>query len=153
MMAILSLGTNIGCLELNLNQAIHHITCHQKISLIKKSSNIRTKAWGNENQDDFLNTAILIDTDLSVDDLLNLVLSIETEMGRIRNIKWEPRIIDIDIILYDNLIINDPHLQVPHPLMQERNFVLSCINEIAPEVIHPVLNKTINELYQILNRG
>lgn len=153
MKAILSLGTNIGALRDNLDQAINHISNHPQIKISRISTYLTTKAWGNENQDDFLNTAVLIETNISPEELLKIVLSVESKMGRIRTLKWEPRIIDIDLILCDDLIINEPHLKIPHPLMHERNFVLSCIIEIAPDFIHPVMNKTIDELYQLLNRG
>lgn len=153
MKAILSLGTNIGALRENLDQAINHISNHPQIKILRISTYLTTKAWGNENQDDFLNTAVLIETNISPEELLKVVLSVESKMGRVRTLKWEPRIIDIDLILCDDLIINEPHLKIPHPLMHERNFVLSCIIEIAPDFIHPVMNKSIDELYQLLNRG
>ena len=114
--------------------------------IIRESSIYITAAWGNTNQPDFLNQIIVINTTLSPNTLLETTLQIEDTMGRIRTIKNAPRIIDIDIIFYEKEIVNEENLQIPHPLMQERNFVLFPMNEMSPQFIHPVFKKTIHQL-------
>ena len=111
------------------------------------SSNLyATAAWGNTSQPDFLNQVIKIATHLAAAETLAIILSIEKNMGRIRTTKNAPRIIDIDILFFNNEIINQSDLIVPHPEIQNRRFVLTPLQEIAPQMIHPVLNKTIEQL-------
>lgn len=105
-----------------------------------------TEAWGIQDQAPFLNQALEIRTELSADDLLQVLLSIEQDLGRVREVKYGPRIIDIDIIFYNHAIIRHPGLTVPHPHMQQRRFVLECLADIAPDFQHPVLGKTVREL-------
>ncbi len=144
--AYLLLGTNLGDRKANLTNALNKIK--NGVGAITEISKIyETNAWGKTDQPDFFNQAILVQTELTPHDLLKVVLEIETEMGRIRHEKWEARTIDIDILLYNNAIINSPDLIIPHPHLQERNFVLIPLMEIAGEVIHPVLNLAIEELY------
>ncbi len=112
----------------------------------KKSSLYETAAWGKTDQPDFLNQVMLIDTVLTPEDLLRVLLMVEKEMGRHRGEKYGPRIIDIDILLYNDEVINEPRLKIPHPRMQDRRFVLEPMNEIAPGMVHPLLHKTMHEL-------
>jgi 2-amino-4-hydroxy-6-hydroxymethyldihydropteridine diphosphokinase len=141
----LLLGSNMGNAQTNLKQAVYAI--QQLPTVLKACSSIyQTKAWGNTNQADFLNAAILIETELNPHQLLEKLLAIETEMGRTRNQKWEERIIDIDILFFDNLTINAPDLTVPHPHIPNRRFTLVPMLQIAPNFIHPVLNKNIQLL-------
>jgi 2-amino-4-hydroxy-6-hydroxymethyldihydropteridine diphosphokinase len=114
--------------------------------VINQSSVYATKAWGNENQPDFLNQVIIIHTRISAINLLDILLNIEKEMGRSRTVKNAPRLIDIDILFFDNDIINLPELTIPHPLMDKRRFVLAPLNELSPAFVHPVLHKTIEQL-------
>ena len=135
----------MGNAQTNLKQAVYAI--QQLPTVLKACSSIyQTKAWGNTNQADFLNAAILIETELNPHQLLEKLLAIETEMGRTRNQKWEERIIDIDILFFDNLTINAPDLTVPHPHIPNRRFTLVPMLQIAPNFIHPVLNKNIQLL-------
>lgn len=145
-MAYLLLGGNLGDKQKNLKQAI--ALMEQKLgSTAKKSSIFITAAWGNEDQPEFYNQAIEIETKLSAIELLKTALEVEELLGRKRNNdKWEKRIIDIDILFYNDEIINFPELKIPHPFIQERKFVLVPMNEIASEFIHPVLKKTIGML-------
>jgi 2-amino-4-hydroxy-6-hydroxymethyldihydropteridine diphosphokinase len=114
--------------------------------ILRESSIYETAAWGKTNQPNFFNQVLLIETALSADELMKQILLIEEKMGRIRNEKYGARIIDIDILFFNDEIINTPILIIPHPEIQNRRFVLAPMNEIAPEFIHPVLLKNINNL-------
>jgi 2-amino-4-hydroxy-6-hydroxymethyldihydropteridine diphosphokinase len=142
----LLLGGNIGDRALNLKQAITLIEENIGATL-NKSSIFITAAWGNQNQPDFYNQAIILKTLNSPRELLKNLLKIEEQLGRMRtNDKWQERTIDIDILFYNNEIIDLPELKIPHPYIQERKFVLTPLNEIAGKFEHPVLKKTIEEL-------
>lgn len=141
-----SIGGNIGDRYSNLEKAIAAIS--QQIGPILSVSSIyETKAWGIENQPDFLNQALLVATNLPPIDILETALAIEIAMGRVRTQKWYTRIIDIDLLFIDNQIITSKKLTIPHPFLAERNFVLAPLAEIAPHFIHPVLQKSIATLY------
>ena len=114
---------------------------------MRSSSFYSTSAWGNTNQPNFLNQVIIIDNKLSAEKTMETILEIETKMGRIRTQKNAPRIIDIDILFYNKEIINTKNLVIPHPLMQERNFVMYPLNELSPNFVHPVLKKNIHSLF------
>ena len=117
-----------------------------KISTIQITSKIyESEPWGMEDQNKFLNQVIEITCNLNVYDLLSKVLEIERVIGRVRNKKWDERIIDIDILLYNDMIIDNKKICVPHVFMHERKFVLTPLNEIAPNLIHPRFNKKIKE--------
>jgi 2-amino-4-hydroxy-6-hydroxymethyldihydropteridine diphosphokinase len=105
-----------------------------------------TEPWGVKDQPGFINMAVEAETDVSPRELLILVKRIENDMGRRPGKKWGPRVIDIDILMYDNFAMTENDLSVPHPLMHERIFVLRPLSEIAPDKVHPVLGKTICEL-------
>ncbi len=145
---VFSLGGNVGNVADTFNKAIELLT-NIIGDLTKKSSIYVTKAWGVENQPDFLNQVIIFDTQLEVLVILKNCLSIELDLGRDRKqqIKWEKRPIDIDILFYGEEIINTPNLIVPHPFIQDRNFILAPLNEIIPDYKHPILNKTIKMLH------
>jgi 2-amino-4-hydroxy-6-hydroxymethyldihydropteridine diphosphokinase len=141
----LLLGSNMGKSIEILSTAIEQI--EEKIGSVLLGSDLyATAAWGNTSQPDFLNQVIEVATPLDAAETLEIILSIEKNMGRIRTIKNAPRIIDIDILFFNNEIINRSNLIVPHPEIQNRRFVLTPLNEIAPQMIHPVLNKTIEQL-------
>ena len=141
----LLLGSNMGNSTELLSNAIEQI--ENKIGPLLLQSNLyATAAWGNTSQPDFLNQAIEVATQLDATETLKEILSIEKNMGRIRTVKNAPRIIDIDILFFNNEIINRIDLIVPHPEIQNRRFVLTPLHEIAPQMIHPVLNKTIDQL-------
>lgn len=145
--AYLLLGTNMGDRSGHLHQAVEWLAARKPaIQLLQRSSVFETAAWGIITQDDYLNQAIKIETTLSAEALLLVTAAIETKMGRIRKKVWEPRIIDIDILFYDREVIKSKNLIIPHPHLQERRFVLEPMAELAPDFIHPVLNKTIHTL-------
>ncbi len=114
--------------------------------IIKTSSVYETAAWGEEDQPAFLNQVLVVQTRLEAEDLLQTILSIERSQGRRREKKYGPRLIDIDILFYDDEVICKPGLVVPHPRMQFRRFVLEPLAELSPGKIHPVLHQTISTL-------
>ena|ERR1700676_3773626 len=143
--AYLLTGGNEGDRYLNMQQArtnIEHI-CGQ---LLQVSSLYETAPWGKTDQADFLNQVLLIETNLSPQALLKAIFSIEEKGGRIRTVKNAPRTIDIDILFYNRLILELPGLSIPHPRIADRRFVLEPLNEISPEFVHPVLEKTVHQL-------
>jgi 2-amino-4-hydroxy-6-hydroxymethyldihydropteridine diphosphokinase len=143
--AYLLTGGNEGDRYLNMQQAranIEHI-CGE---LIQVSSLYETAPWGNPDQPDFLNQVLLIGTKLNPRDLLKAIFSIEEKGGRIRSVKNGPRTIDIDILFYNDLVLVERGLVIPHPRIAERRFVLEPLNEISPEFVHPVLQKTVHNL-------
>ena len=145
--AYLLTGGNEGDRYLNMQQArtnIEHI-CGQ---LIQVSSLYETAPWGKTDQADFLNQVLLLETSLSPQALLKSILLIEEKGGRIRTVRNAPRTIDIDILFYDRLVLDEPGLRIPHPRIAERRFVLEPLCEISPDFIHPVLGKTIRLLLQ-----
>lgn len=143
----LSLGGNLGNREKHLKEAIQFIS-ERVGQIILKSSVYETKAWGIENQPDFLNQVIAVKTLLNPQEVLATILAIEKDMGRIRERKWYTRLIDIDLLFYEKEIIQEENLIVPHPFIAERNFVLAPLAEIAGAFIHPKLDKTIAALYK-----
>lgn len=132
--AWLSLGANIGDPAAQLGEALHRIAAHNDIHITKRSSVAITKAWGKTDQPDFANMAVEVETGLKPMELLDVLLQIELDMGRVREEVWGPRLIDIDIIAYDRFAIKSPRLTLPHPYAHERDFVLTPLAEIAPDV-------------------
>ena len=144
MKAWLSLGANIGDPSAQLAEALRRIDADSKIAITKRSQVIITKAWGKTDQPDFANMAIELETSLKPLELLDVLQGIELEMGRIRKEIWGPRLIDIDIIAYDQVALNTPRLTLPHPYAHERDFVLTPLSEIAPEVSAWVVETAAN---------
>jgi len=144
--AYLLLGGNLGDIKANFGLAIQLLT-KRVGQVVSVSALYETAAWGKTDQPAFLNQAIALETSLSALEVLECALSIESELGRIRKEKWGERLIDIDLILFGTEVIHIPgKLQVPHPHMQDRNFVLTPLAEIAGEVVHPVIGKNISKL-------
>lgn len=145
--AYVALGTNLGSLKDNLDEALKRIAA-KGLEIVKVSSYIDTDPYGVTDQPRFLNAVCEVRTELGAQELLKMLLATELEMGRVRLRHWGERIIDLDLIFYGNEVINEPNLIVPHPDMQNRDFVLRPLAEIAPHKLHPVLQKTISQLWQ-----
>jgi 2-amino-4-hydroxy-6-hydroxymethyldihydropteridine diphosphokinase len=143
--AYLLTGTNLGDRFAHLETAMKKVgeSCG---SLLKVSSVFETAAWGKEDQPSFLNQAICIATELEPQALLGEILAIERQMGRVRGEKYGARIIDIDILFFDDLVMHEPGLTIPHPFLHERRFALECMNDLDLEFVHPGLGRTISEL-------
>ena len=138
-------GGNLGDREKNLAKARELIN-EQCGAIISASSLYETAAWGKTDQPAFLNQALMVDTLLNARQLIRRILKIEKQMGRIREEKYGPRVIDIDILLFNDEKHNYHFLKLPHPEMQNRHFALLPLAEIAAGIVHPVLKKTISEL-------
>lgn len=144
----LSIGTNMGNRTANLE--LVHTLISRNIGIVSKESSIyETEAWGVENQQSYYNQVLCVKTALEPMILLHKCQVIEQKMGRVRLQKWEPRVIDIDILSFNESAIKEEGLDIPHPLLQERNFVLKPLCEIANTWEHPVLNKRAEELLEI----
>lgn len=144
---VLSLGGNQGNVIQSFENAISLI--EGEIGKLTKSSSLyQTSAWGVHNQPDFLNQVIEITTTLNPTECLNICMEIEKKLGRVRNKtnRWKERVIDIDILFYNEAIISLPDLEIPHPQIPYRKFILIPLMEIMPHFIHPVLKKTIKFL-------
>lgn len=150
--AYLSLGTNMGDKKKNISDAVNKINELPNTKVIAQSTVIETEPFGFKEQDMFLNACIEVKTLFTAHELLEKLLAIELEMGRVRVIVWGPRVIDIDILFFDDEIIQDKNLAVPHPWICERMFVLEPLCEIAPNLVHPLERKTIGNLKRILEK-
>ena len=143
---VLCLGSNVGNRGANLRDAI--VLIEKNIGKIAKKSHVyETQPWGEPNQDPFYNQVIMINTTLDPRDLLDRISMAERDLGRERKEKWGPRVIDIDILFYGKRVIRDKGLEIPHPELHKRGFVLAPMLEIAADFVHPLLNKQIDELY------
>lgn len=149
--AYLSIGSNLGDKKDNLDKAIALLNADEYSRVTKISEYIITEPVGEVEQDDFLNGALEVKTLRSPNRLLDIIGDIESQLKRERKIHWGPRTIDLDIIFYDNIIIDTEKLTIPHPEMQKRGFVLKPLLEIAPKVIHPILGKNMIQLLNELD--
>lgn len=145
--AYLGLGSNLGDRERHLTEAIERIEA-KGIAVRKRSSLYETEPWGLPGQPLFLNMALEVETELEPHALLAVLKAVEKELGREETYHWGPRVIDLDILLYNNMIVTEDALSIPHPLLQEREFVLRPLQEIAPDVVHPLLKRSIRELFR-----
>ncbi len=148
----LSIGSNLGDRVANIQQAVSMLSLDNRIKILKTSSFYETQPWGNKNQPWFINAAMAIETVLDPEEVLSIFQNIEAKLGRKRELfkKWSERTLDIDILMYDEQIINSKNLIIPHPYMHERAFVLVPMLEVKADLVHPIFNKTISELYDEL---
>ncbi len=144
--AFLALGSNIGDRELNIHNAVKEIDKQAGCKVIKSSSLYETKPFGFAEQENFYNGVIKIETELGAGELFDLIKQIENKIGRKQTFKWGPREIDIDLLFFNDEIINNDILRVPHPGIAERDFVLVPLSEIAPGYIHPELKEKISDI-------
>jgi 2-amino-4-hydroxy-6-hydroxymethyldihydropteridine diphosphokinase len=141
------LGSNLGDRQQNFEQARKLISL-QAGNITRQSAVYQTLAWGNTDQPAYLNQVLEIQTELSPQMLLQKINEIEKEMGRERRVRWEPRLIDIDILYFNSLVIETESLTIPHPQIAFRRFTLVPLAEIAPDYLHPVLQQTNLQLLQ-----
>jgi 2-amino-4-hydroxy-6-hydroxymethyldihydropteridine diphosphokinase len=144
----LALGSNVGKGDQQFDSALKALREH--LTDIKQASRYTSAAVGFTDQPDFLNTVIEAETDLSPQELLAFTQMTEQKVGRIRRFRWGPREIDIDIIFYDDQIIDEPDLSIPHPRFAKREFILKPLLDLNPDLIDPVSKKTIQQLYEQL---
>lgn len=146
----LLLGSNLGDSKKYISEALRLI--EREIGpIITRSSLYQTASWGKSELPDFINQVIQVETLFAPGDLLEGILAIEQQLGRRRIEKWGSRTIDIDILFYGNEIINERDLIIPHPYLHERRFTLMPLNDIAPDFIHPLSGKTMQELLNDLS--
>lgn len=145
--AFVAFGSNLGDKEKFIDEAIEALSNLPQINIVAISDKIITEPYGNVEQDVFLNGVMKIETLLPADELLQILQKVEEHAGRERKIHWGPRTLDLDIIFYDDDIISEDDLIVPHPDMKNRDFVLKPLIQIAPYKLHPVYRKTISDMY------
>lgn len=152
--AYIALGANLGDRQANLRRAVQMLNETPRIEVARVSSFLENPSVGGPaDAPAFLNAAAELRTTLSPHDLLSVLLDIERQLGRVRQRKNDPRPIDLDLLLYEDRILNDPDLILPHPLMHQRRFVLEPLREIAPDAVHPGLHMTIGNLFDRLQTG
>ncbi|NWF53516.1 MAG: 2-amino-4-hydroxy-6-hydroxymethyldihydropteridine diphosphokinase [Syntrophaceae bacterium] len=146
MLAYIGIGSNLGNKRGNIHRAVKALGADPGNRRVRCSPLYATEPVGKKDQDWFVNGVISLETSLSPRELLELLLGIEKKMGRVRGEKWGPRTIDLDILFYEDQILKEPDLQVPHPRLQERKFVLLPLRDLAPDWVHPALGKTVSRL-------
>ncbi len=146
MIVYIAIGSNQGDAAANCRQAIQIIAADGRNCLLKGSPFYRTEPVGVKDQEWFVNGAIAVESSMGAKELLDFLLAIEKRMGRVRTIRWGPRLIDLDILFYGDKIIQEEGLTIPHPLLHERKFVLLPLQDIAPHFKHPILEKTVSQL-------
>ncbi|MCC7350186.1 MAG: 2-amino-4-hydroxy-6-hydroxymethyldihydropteridine diphosphokinase [Phycisphaerales bacterium] len=152
--AYLAVGSNLGDRARSICDAVARLSQVRGVRMLKVSTLMENPAVGGPpDAPAYLNGAVGIETELGSHALLHELLSIEQELGRTRRVKWEPRRIDLDLLLYGDQIISSQELIIPHPLMHERAFVLKPLSEIAPDVVHPALQMSIKGLLENISRA
>ncbi len=149
--AAIAIGTNLGDREAHIAHARAALARLPRTTLVAFSSVHDTEPVGPVPQGRYLNAAAIVDTELSARELLDELQRIEHEAGRVRGERWGPRTLDLDLLLFGDAVIDEPGLHVPHPRMHERTFVLGPLAEIAPEIFHPVLGRSVEKIFSDLN--
>ena len=147
--AYIALGTNLGNRPDNLRAALGALP--PEVSVLAESHIYETPPWGYEDQPAFLNMVVKAETSLEPGALLEYLKQLEVQLGREGNFRWGPRLIDLDILFYDDLVIDTPPLVIPHPRLHERAFVLVPLADVAPNLIHPVLEHSVHEILARIN--
>ena len=147
----IGIGSNLGNRQENCEKAIALIIL-KGVTVTWMSSMIETEPWGVTDQQKFINAAVEAQTDLEPEGLLAVLKKIESDMERLPSVKWGPRLVDLDVLFYDDLVMKTDDIEIPHPYIQERDFVLRPLAEIAPEKMHPVLKKTVKEMLEELQK-
>ena len=148
--AFIGIGSNRGNRKENCETAVRMIASHKDTEIARRSSLYETEAWGEENQDNFLNCVAKIKTGKNVFDFFSLLQQVEKRIGKQKEVFWGPRKIDIDLLFFGQEIINEPELKVPHPFLHLRRFVIEPLSEIAPDFIHPTINQSIKVMLKNL---
>ena len=140
----IALGTNLGDRLANLQAALRSLP--PAVTVTDESHVYETPPWGYEDQPAFLNMVVKAETNLEPEPLLEYLKQLEVQLGREQKFRWGPRLIDLDILFYDDLVLDSPPLVIPHPRLHERAFVLVPLMDVAPDFVHPVLNRSISKL-------
>ena len=148
--AYIGIGSNLGDSPSHCEAALSALDELPEIAIARKSSFYKTEPLGLKNQNWFINAVIEIETSLTPEYLLDALLKIEQTIGRVRRKKWGPRVIDLDLLFYENIILKKPGLEVPHPEIANRSCVLIPMAEIQPDFFHPVFNRTIAQLIETI---
>ena len=148
--AYIGIGSNLGDKLQNYEKAISEILKFDRHRFLAKSSLFKTQPMGYTAQDWFVNGVIKIETDLEPHELLQALKTIESQLGRAKTFRWGPRTIDLDILFFDDIEIQTEELQIPHPSIQDRGFVLIPLAEIDRNLVHPTLKKTVQEFLENL---
>jgi len=146
----IGIGSNIGNRQENCREAVRQLGL-RGVKVVKQSSMIETEPWGVADQPRFINMAVEAETDLAPENLLTALKDIEAAMGRTDAVRWGPRVIDLDILFYDDLVVDTAELKIPHPYLHERMFVLGPLSDIVPDKVYPALGKTVKELFDRLS--
>jgi 2-amino-4-hydroxy-6-hydroxymethyldihydropteridine diphosphokinase len=146
LLAYIGIGSNLGNKLGNCRRAVEAIGADGRNRLVRCSRFYRTEPVGKKDQEWFINGVAAVETTMGPRELLEFILSVEKGMGRARKERWGPRIIDLDILFYGDRVLEEEGLEVPHPRLQERRFVLVPLEEIAPDLIHPIFHRTISQI-------
>jgi 2-amino-4-hydroxy-6-hydroxymethyldihydropteridine diphosphokinase len=153
MLVYIGIGSNLGDKAGNCRRAVEVILAEARNRIVQCSPLYQTEPVGKKEQDWFINGVSAVETSMGPAELLGFLVGVEEMMGRVRRERWGPRVIDLDILIYDQVVINEEGLQIPHPRLHERRFVLVPLRDVAPDLMHPLLGKTISQILAELPGG